>query len=338
MADLDPNDPRRPVRFDDVKALAVSAPLFRSDAASLWFQKELEVTQAKQYEKRYPELSMASGALIPIRGTIPKGKKTGVYKTYGYTGVAKWMNTGSWKDIPLASAFGERKTYTVHEFAIGYGWELHELEESQANGVPLQQFEANAATLASDQFLNDKGLNGDVSKGIDGLTNIGNMTIIDAPAGAAGAHRWGTRGATSKSGVEMVADVALGKRTMRAVTNNVQSPNRCLMSSSFWERAQERNMGFGTDTSVLDYLRRIYSEIEFKEVREFESGGTYSGPFMMFLHVNSEDDLWLEAPLRREQHGPFQDGLRFGSIMRSSTGGVITPYPQAVLRMDFPAD
>jgi hypothetical protein len=338
-AALDLNHPEREVRLDSVRSLGHQNAFFRSDAASLWFQKELEHTITTQYEVRFPELKMAEGAVIPIRGTIPKGKRSGVYKMYDYTGVAKWLTTGSWKDIPKASAKGKRATFDVHEYAMGYGWELGELEEAQATNTPLLQFEANAASRGLALFLDAVGWFGDVAKGCHGLTNHPNITVIDAAQGAANAYRWGTYGSTSKTGLEMVADVALGIRTMRSVTKNVQRPNRCMLPSTFWERAQHQVYNAtGGNQSVMKFLRETYPEIVFEEHRQLDTAGTYGGPVIMFIHVSSPDDLWFECPIQKEQHGPFQDGLTFGALMRSSTGGIITPYPQAILRMDFAAD
>lgn len=332
---LDPNAPGRTIRVDDVRSL--NAPFFKTDAGSLWFAKELEQQIAAQYEKRYPEMKMAAGSVLPIRATIPRGKKTGSYKMYDYTGVAKWLTTGAWKDIPLASVSAKRSTFEVHEYHEGYGWELGELEEAQATGVPLQSFLANAVRMGMDKFLNDRGCYGDDDKGIHGFFNVPNMTVIDAPAGTGGAFRWSTTGATAKTALEMAADVALAIRTMRSVTNNVQRPNRCWLPSSFWE-ASNRVVLPNTSVTARQFIQQTYPEIQFDELLEADTAGTYNGPVMMFAHISSPDDLWLEVPIPFEQHGPFQDGLMFGVIARASTGGVITPYPMALLRMDFPAD
>lgn len=334
---LDPNAPNRTVRLDDIKRLAVAAPMFRSDAASLWFQKELEQVIATQYERKYPEMKMASGQLIPIRATIPRGKKTGSYKQYDYTGIAKWLNTGSWKDIPKVSVSAARSTFQVREFGLGYGWELGELEEAQATNTPLQQIEATGTRMGMDKFLNDVGFYGDDAHGIHGATNVPNMTVIDAAAGTGGAYRWSTTGATAKTALEMAADINLFVRTMRTVTNNVHRPNRAWIASSFVEAAR-RVVIPSTSKTAWQFILETYPEITFEEVNEMEAAGTYGGPCIMALHISSPDELWFEVPIPFEQHGPFQDGLSFGVIARESTGGVITPYPMALLRMDFPAD
>ena len=331
---LDPNAPDRAVRLDDIRRLAVSAPLFRNDAAALWFQKELEQVIANQYERKYPEMKMSSGAMIPIRSTVPRGKKTGSYKMYDFVGVAKWLTTGSWKDIPKASVSAARATFSVHEFNLGYGWELGELEEAQATGTPLEQFEAQSVRMGMDKFLNDVGMYGDANKGIHGITNVPNMTVIDAAAGTGGAIRWSVTGGTAKTALEMVADIALAIRTMRSVTNQVHRPNRCWIPPSFWE-ATNRVVIANTAVTVRKYLADNYPDIAFDEVNELEDAGTNGVPCMIFAHLSSPDELWLEVPIPFEQHGPFQDGLSYGVATRESTGGVITPYPMALLRMDF---
>lgn len=309
----------------------------RADAAGMWLETELEEQNQRVYRKKYPQLKFAMGLVIPIRATVSRGKKTGSYKMYSHTGVAKWLTTGAWKDIPRASVSAERAYFQVREFGIGYGWELGELEEAQATGAPLQAEESFAARRGSEQFLNQVGARGDDDVGIHGFLNLPNMTVVDAAPNSGGVHRWSTLGVNAKDAVAMKQDIDLLIRTMRLATNNVEKITRIWLPPSFWERTTSVFIP-GTSKTARQHLEESFPGIRFDELDELENAGTYDGPCIMASAVTGPEDIWLEVPISYEIHGPFQDGLSWNQIGRSSTGGVITPYPQALIRMDFPAD
>ncbi len=309
----------------------------RADAANMWLETELEEQNQRVYRKKYAQLKFAAGLVIPIRATVSRGKKTGSYKMFSHRGMAKWLTTGAWKDIPRASTEADRKYFQVREYGIGYGWEFGEMEEAQATNTPLAAEEAFAAKRGSEQFLNDVSAHGDDKVGIHGFLNLPNMTVIDAAPNGSGTHRWSTLGANAKTALEMKEDIDLLKRTMRAATNNVEKITRVWLPPSFWERTTSVVIP-GTAKTAREFIRETFPEIVFDELDELETAGTYGGPCIMASAVTGPEDIWIEAPIQYEVHGPFQDGLSWNQIARSSTGGVITPYPQALLRMDFPED
>ncbi len=335
MCILDPNDPNRTVRLDQVQRL--DNPFFRVDANSLWFQKELEEVIASTYEVKYPELQFANGSVLAFRATIPRGKKTGSYKTVSLTGLAKWATTGAWKDIPKASVSAKRHTFEVHEFHLGTGWDIGDMEEAAAANFPLPRHDTQAVKRGCALFTDDVLAFGDAAKGLQGLTNLQGMSVVDAPAGAGGAYRWSTTGGTAKTAMEMVQDVALLIRYMRAVTQYVHRPSQILLPPSFWE-ATNRVVLANTSKTVRSFLRENYPEISFREINKLENAGTYGGPVILATAPLSPDELWAEEPIPFEMHGPWQDGFQFGAAARQSTGGVICIYPMAVLRMDFPPE
>jgi len=308
----------------------------RADAAGMWLETELEEQNQRVYRKKYAQLKFAAGLVIPIRATISRGKKTGSYKMFSHRGVAKWLTTGAWKDIPRASVEAKRAYFEVREYAIGYGWELGEMEEAQATGSPLAAEEAYAARRGSEQFLNHVAAHGDDKVGIHGFLNLPNMTVIDAAPNGSGTYRWSTT-ANAKTALQMKEDIDLLIRTMRLATNNVEKITRIWLPPSFWERTTSVVIS-GTSKTARQFLRETFPEIRFDVLDELETAGTYNGPCIMASAITGPEDIWIEAPIAYEVHGPFQDGLSWNQIGRSSTGGVITPYPQALIRCDFPSD
>ncbi len=308
-----------------------------ADTRTLWFQRELEVQLAEVYRTKYPELKFAEGMVIPMRATLPRGAKKGSYKIVSYTGVAKYFTSGSLRDLDLAGVKSERVEYAKHTFGNAYGWDLDELEEAQFSGFPLPAESLDSARRGNAIFLNDKLAFGDETKGYFGLLNQPNMTVVDAAAGSSGAYRWSTTGGTAKTALEMHEDIAFIIRTMRGLTQRVHRPNRIWMPPSFWERTLSVVVP-NTEVTARDFIQRNHPDIVFDELDELETAGNYSGPCIMAAQINSPRDLWAEVPMRDEPHGPFEDGLRTNYALRSAVGGVQTPYPLALLRLDFPAD
>jgi len=309
----------------------------RRDATALWWSQELEQQIVSSYKVHYPELKFAEGRVIPQRQTVPRGKRTGWYKMYGFSGVSKWFTTGSWKDLNLASASGVRKSFDIHEFGVGYGWELWEVEEAAATNSPLQALELEAAKRAQAIFLEENGAFGDINKGHNGLLNHPNMTVIDAPAGAGTKYRWSTTSGTPKTGLEILADIDLIVRSMRAVSRNMARPNRIWLPPAFWERTNSLFLP-NTSQNVRTTLAGNHPGVVFDELNQLEAAGNYGGPAILAAMITSPNDLWHEVPMRDEPHGPFEDGLYTKFLLRSAAGGVITPYPMQLLRMDFPPE
>jgi hypothetical protein len=339
---IDPNSDRHPspYRLDSLRRTKVvtgmNVPEDRKDAASLIFQRELEVLQSRVYERKYPAMKMAEGAIVPMRGTIPRGAKSASYKMISHFGVAKWFTTGSMKDLAMAGVAAERKEYTVHEFGEAYGFEVWELEQAAFAGVPLSEQTIMAADRANALFVNRVGLFGDVEKNLQGFLNHQNMPVMSARAGAGTATRWSTLGSTAKTALECQQDIAFAKRTMRSLTGLVHQPTHCWLPPSFWERTVNLVIP-GTAVTLKSFLSETYPDIRFEELLELETASSTGGPSIMFASMMGPEDMWVEMPMRSEPHGPFEDGLRTNFILRSSTGGFITPYPLALLRLDFAA-
>jgi hypothetical protein len=334
----DPHSDRHPeaYRFDTLRRIVAKTgvPEDRKDASTVIFQRELEVLQARVYERKYPALKAADGQVLPMRGTIPRGAETASYKMFSHTGIAKWITTGGIADVEMVGVSATRKQYTVDNIAIGYGWSLQEIENAAFANVPLQAQELFAADLATARKLNDVCLYGDVTKGFNGFLNHPNMTVMSAPAGAAGATSWATTGATSKTALEMVADISLAVRTMRSLTEQVHQPNRCWVPPSFWERTNDLVIP-NTSKMARQHLTEVHGGMQFAELDELETASATGGPAIMFADLMGPDEMWFEVPMRSEPHGPFEDFLRTNFALRSQCGGFITPYPLALLRMDF---
>src|SRR5690606_13104992 len=144
---------------------------------------ELERVRLTTIAERFPEMKMADGQIVPIRSTIPRGHPGAAYKIERLTGVAKWVAIGSWEDIPRSDVYFERRTYTHDRIALGYGWDVDEVQAAGINGTQLESSRARGNRRGMDIKLNQVGLHGDEAHGYYGFFNHPNVPVIYAAAG-----------------------------------------------------------------------------------------------------------------------------------------------------------
>ena len=336
------NDPGRLVRTDNVRT-ALNGRLLgqlrdRSDDGALFFQRELETQLARQYAAERPQHQFANGGLLPIRATVPaRDGEIGFFYLYDHAGIAKWHTSGGVDDIPRVSIKRWRQDFKVHRMALGWGEDMDDIARAEANGFPLTFVELGAIFDGLDKKLDDVLFEGDEAKGLSGITNQPNITVLDSVAGAGGAYRWTTTGATAKTFEEMVEDVDVIFRTMRAVNREIHEPNQIWLSTNYWARAGSVFRG-DTSLTVQQHLMAKYPNVQFRAVRRFNEAGQYNGPIIMGIKFMAEDELWAEVPGNKIPGQLKEVDERVEGYNKTYTAGVITPYPLRILRMDFPPD
>lgn len=308
-------------------------------SAALWFRSELETRLAEIYETERPEYQFAMGEILPIRGTIPaRDGEIGYYHMWDHRGVAKWASTKSDTDIPTVAVERSKHTFTVHMAWLGWEIGMADIERARERlGESLEIHHMDAAAEGLDSMSDDVGFSGDSSKGIVGFTNIPNMSVLFAAAGAGGVYRWSTTSGTPKTAIEAKQDIDRMRRVLRAVTHLKHDITHVWVPPSFWERTTSLFIS-GTAKTLREHLMESYPGVIWKEVRRLESAGTYGGPCIMAARLTSPKDCWIEQP------GHLVPGLTervretIRGYFKSWFGGVVCVYPLRFVRMDFAAD
>lgn len=333
------NEPGRLIRLDalqmGVGTVMVGRLKDRSDDGTLFLHRELETKLAKEYAHERPGHQFANGGLIPQRGTVPaRDGEIGYYVMFKGAGIAKWHTSGGIEDIPRVSIERWRTSYKLHRMALGWGEDVDDIARASDLGIPLQMQELTTVFDGLDRLLDNVLFEGDSNKGLFGMTNLPNMTVLDAPAGVAGAIRWTTTGATEKTFEELVEDVELGIRTMRALNREIHEPNEVWLSTNFWARAGSVFRG-DTTLTVQQHLRAKYPGMQWRTVRRLNTAGQFGGPVILFFKRTTSDDLWAEVPANKIPGPTKAVDERVEGYNKTYTAGVITVYPLRVLRMDF---
>ena len=129
------------------------------------------------YETLYPDWDL--GRLIYINTEGPEWSPGIMTYMSEMSGRANWQSAAA-KDIPLADVSQDYQLKTFHLAAIGYQFNLEEINNAIQIGAPLPDRRARAARLAYQKFIYNLGLFGDTEKGLYGFTNSPNVTKIPA--------------------------------------------------------------------------------------------------------------------------------------------------------------
>lgn len=311
----------------------------RDDSAIVWFQRELETRLAETYETERAEYQFANGEILPLRGTVPaRDGETGYTYMWDHAGQAKWLSSGADTDIPLVSISRKRVSYTTYRAALGWQVDMDDIARArEREGMSLEVVDMEAAAEGLDSLTDDVAFSGDASKGLTGMTNIPNMTVLYAAAGTAGAYRWSTTGATGKTTIECKQDIDLMRRVIRAVTKMKHDITHVWMPPSFWERTTSLFIA-NTSKTLREHLVESFPGVKWVEVRRLESAGTYSGPVIMAAKLTTDKDCWIEQPDHLVPGLSERVGETIKGYLKTFTGGVICMYPLRFVRMDFAAD
>lgn len=90
------------------------------------------------------------------------------------------------QDIPLADVSQDMQTKNFHLAAIGYQYNIEEINTAIQIGASLPNRRARAARLAYTKFMYDLTLQGNTEKGLGGLINYPGVVTAVVPGDGTG--------------------------------------------------------------------------------------------------------------------------------------------------------
>lgn len=159
------------------------------------------------YATEYPEMDIAS--LVPINTNYDEWATISFSGITDRTGRAEWQSTFA-KDVPMVDVSVSYEANGFDEYAVGYQWNVGEIEKARRNNFPLQNLRASAGYEAANLFVYERGLIGDTVKGWGGLINHPQAQVI--PAASTGTSSPTTAwvlndGTGNKTPEEIMADI-----------------------------------------------------------------------------------------------------------------------------------
>ena len=295
------------------------------------------------YETRFPDWDF--GRLIYVDTTGPAWSPGILTYTSDLSGRANWQS-GYAKDVPLADVSQDMQTKTFHLAAIGYQWNIEEINTAIQIQAPLPDRRARAARLAYTKFMYDLTLFGSAEKGLGGITNYPGVTVVVAPAdGTGGATFWVDEdGVGQKTPAQIVRDINLALQGISLATFEIEMADTILLPVEAFNYIAATPYSATTMETILSFVMRtnIYTlttgrPLTIRSVRELGTAatGAAAGMGRMVAYKNDQDYVKLHLPMPHQFLPVYQDGpLNYAVPGIFRTGGVEMLTTAAIRYLD----
>jgi hypothetical protein len=292
----------------------------------IFFERELKYIKSRSYDVLYPEL--LARRLFPVASEADTGAATITYQSWDHVGMAKLIHQYS-QDIPNIEITAKETTRKIYSEAVAFGYSLQEVRNARYAGKPLQQRKASAARRQVLYLENRLAFFGDPESDIPPFVGNSLFNQVTIPAGVSTNTEWDT-----KTPDEIINDVTLMTKTIRDVSNGVESPNTLLLPEAQYTQISTTPRSSTSDTTILTFLLNSNAWIqEIIPVYELKGAGA-GGTDTMILYDKSPDKLTLEIPQDVEFLPPQEKGFMFEILTHARTAGVIVYYPKSVAQGD----
>lgn len=291
--------------------------MFATDAAALAFvQGQAYRVNQTIYETRYPDWDF--GRLIFVDTTGPAWAPGIMTYMSDVSGKANWQS-GYAKDIPLADVSQDMQLRTFQLAAIGYQYNIEEVNAAIQVGAPLPTRRANAARLAYQKFMFDLTLKGTTEKGFGGLINYpGVPTDVVSADGTDNATYWvDENGVGMKTPAQIVRDINVALQGINLATFETEMADTLLLPVEALTYISSTPYSAATMETILSFIMRtnIYTlttgqALTIRSVRELGTAGTgdAEGEGRMVAYKNDQNYVKLHLPMPHQFLPVYQDG------------------------------
>lgn len=281
------------------------------------------------YETRYPDWDF--GRLVFVDTTGPEWAPGILTYTSDISGRANWQS-GYAKDVPLADVSQSQSTRNFQLAAIGYQWNIEEVNSAIQVGSSLPDRRARAARLAYMKFMYDLTLKGSAEKGLGGLINYPGVTATTAPADGTGSvTTWVDEdGVGTKTPAQIVRDINLALQGVYLSTYEQEMADTILLPVEAYNYIASTPYSATTMETILSFVQRtnIYTlttgqPLTIRTVRELSTGDAAGTGGRMVAYKNDGDFVKLHLPMPHRFLPVYQDGpLNFTVPGIFRTGGL----------------
>lgn len=281
------------------------------------------------YETRYPDWDF--GRLVFVDTTGPEWAPGVLTYTSDISGRANWQS-GYAKDVPLADVSQSQSLRNFQLAAIGYQWNIEEVNSAIQVGSSLPDRRARAARLAYMRFMYDLTLKGSAEKGLGGLINYPGVTATTAPADGTGSvTTWVDEdGVGTKTPAQIVRDINLALQGVYLSTYEQEMADTILLPVEAYNYIASTPYSATTMETILSFVQRtnIYTlttgqPLTIRTVRELSTGDAAGTGGRMVAYKNDGDFVKLHLPMPHRFLPVYQDGpLNFVVPGIFRTGGL----------------
>lgn len=297
--------------------MTIKTTLQMSDQQSLAFvQGEAFKVNQRVYETRFPDWDL--GRLVFIDTSGPEWSPGTITYTSDMSGRAEWQS-GYAKDVPMADVSQNRQLQTNALAAIGYQWNIEEINSAVQLGGSLPDRRARAARLAAAKFKYDVGLVGSAEKGKSGLINNTGVTAAAAADGASGSPYWvNAAGVGQKTPAEIVSDINRVLQGINFATYETEFADTVLLPPEALNYIAATPYSATTMETILSFVLRtnLYTlqtgrPLTIRGVRELSAAGTAgagAGKGRMVAYKNDQDYVKFNLPMDHRFLDVYRDG------------------------------
>lgn len=286
------------------------------------------------YQMRYPDIRYRG--VVPVDTTGPEYVASITYFSMDDVGAADWIHAAS-DDVPKVELTRGTASTTVQDAGIGYGWNTSELGQAQLLGIDLSNAKARAARRKAEEMVDDVAFYGSAEKGLNGVVNSPDVTVVDAAAtGTGSSTEW-----EDKTPGQILADVN-GILTGTFVgTNYTGLADTLLLPYTKMHDIGTRQMSENSETTLLAWLKtnNVYTmetgqPLTIRSLRGLDTAGA-AGEARAVAYRNSPEVVVLHMPMPFRffpvwQTGPFKYDVP--GMMR--LGGVEFMLPREAAYLD----
>lgn len=267
----------------------------------------------------------ATGGLLSIDSSMNAGATEYSFLEQARVGLAEIVADDA-TDIPLATIEGRNNLRDIVTPAIGIKYSRQEVRTAQMQGM----FDLVSSKVAAAREGHDIALNGWIRSGAPGTTLVGvtnqpGIIVANAVTGT-----WS--GAT---GAQMYADVRTALDAMMDASSNIEMPDTVVLPVASYNLLNSTflNPGFNQD-KILDALKGAYPTVTRWDWDPGMNTTSAAGGNALVAYRNAPDRMRAVAPLMMAPVPPEPRGLSIILNFESRFGGVMTPRPRSVLRLD----
>ena len=286
------------------------------------------------YQVKYPSFDYAR--LLPVNTDGDMWDLGTIFFSGDIAGAAKWIAGGGF-DVPYADISRTQFLQSNHLAAIGYEWQLQELQRAAKMGRQLGPEKAMAASRVAEAFIYGIAIRGDTSKNLTGLINDANVPASNVPAdGTSSVTSW-----SAKTPDQKLRDINLALTDVINNSKETQAPNRLILPTTSLQDIASTKLGTASDTTVLEFIRKnnvvtaqTGQPLDIVGSRELETAGA-SSTKRMIAFESAQDVIQFHLPGPHEFLPPFQKSSMTWEVAGiMNIGGVEIRLPKGVSYRD----
>lgn len=300
---------------------------------SIFLKNQLEYVLNEVVRQDFPDLQVASGALIPITNQIDYRAETFSYSLLTAVGEAKILSNGA-ADVPLVNAYVQKKMGIVRTLVDGYEITLEDLEAAQFANMNISAELGITARRVIEEGIDRIGYMGASENGLLGLTTLPNVTRETAPNngnvnGGTNSTRW-----IHKTPEQIYLELVDFLTRMRQATKGIEQPDTLIIPQEQYDRMAAIVYPANTDNTLLNFFLTTQraSATGIKDIMPVQmlSGLGTGGVDLMIAYQRNPSKLKYEIPLDFEQRPPQEITFSTRVVCRSRIAGVINLKPMSV--------